>query len=236
MAGQIPEARSRLGPAMALVGNDIFFAWRGETSNHVWWTKADLATGSFKDGLKVLASIEFGPPQAKIAGTSTNFRPALASDRTNLALAWSTESGIVMVATFGAGGWSDPIVVPGAIAREEPAIAIWNSTIHLAWRDQSSGVLFGSYTFGSIFGGAGVFSLPIDLFALGAQLTDVAPPMYGDGTSHAPALASEAAYDGQSTPPGSVRRQLHARATGSCLHGSSRGKSRSAGVTRRKGT
>jgi hypothetical protein len=80
----MPQALTDLGPAMALVNNDLFFAWKGTgTNTQVWYSDSQNYQGSGDTwaGQKT-------QPQA-----GTNVRPAIAANGSTLAAAWLGKTG-----------------------------------------------------------------------------------------------------------------------------------------------
>ena len=184
--GTVPGALSSSGPAMAYSNGLLYFAWKGNSSNEVWYAAADTKSGTVVGTvaalkLKDLSTFTWPVNQQKINGASTAYSPALASDLDSMAIAWTDlQTGSVKVATFSDNAWTQHAEIPGSDTNMSPAIAYFCGNIHVLWRDSRNGVVYGTCQ-------AGPTSLewaPVEIFA------EVS-------TTFAPALTSIDAMNGR---------------------------------------
>jgi hypothetical protein len=172
---------------MACSRNTLFFAWKGESTEDIRWSAADLTQSTYNaDGFADLDALHWIESNVLLAGRKTKFSPALASDGVSLAIAWTdAATGTVKVSMFEGPGWSAPEDVPHSHTDLAPAIAFYCGNLHVAWHDPQRA---GGFWINGCIRLNGIFRLLVTLSGMGLQ------------SHHAPALTSIDAFSGPSVP------------------------------------
>jgi hypothetical protein len=132
-------AEATTAPALAGPGTSEFLAWKGESSNYVYYT---YSTGSaWANQAKVTDAMHTWYAETDVA-------PALASFGPNYVLAWKGwNETAIWYAFSSAGAWSQQasIPLPGAQTSVAPALASSGGTVYLAWTTLTGGIEYITY-------------------------------------------------------------------------------------------
>ena len=130
-------AETNTAPALANFGGSVYLAWKGASSNEIWYTQGP-STWSH---------------QAPVSGALTTQAPALAAGSA-LSLAWrgqstATTDKIYYATNTGSGFGAHATVCNTAECAEtiaSPALAANGATIYVAWTTSSDDIMLATYT------------------------------------------------------------------------------------------
>ena len=122
----IPGVGSNVGPSLALLGNKLYAAWKGENTDRGLYY-------AFFDGTNWSA-------QAKIPNVASSVGPSLATFDSKLFAMWkgeNTDQGLYY-ASFDGTNWSAQTEVSNVASSTGPAIAAFNNKLYAMWKGESS--------------------------------------------------------------------------------------------------
>jgi hypothetical protein len=137
-------ALTSAAPAFASGSNGEYLAWKGHTSNYIWFT----------DGTPPDSSPSDWAAEAKVKGASwsaeTNVAPALVAFGADYALAWKGQSGTSIWFSILAGStWGLQSSIAGTDTNEAPALTSNAGVLYLAWTTPADQIEYITYSGGA---------------------------------------------------------------------------------------
>jgi hypothetical protein len=132
------NARSDTGPSIGWANNTFYAAWKGQTSDNVWYSQGTGLTWS---------------AQALVPNAVTPYTPAIGSyvaSGAPVIVAWTTTAHTLQYTDLTFGGWTPVNTIPGG-SNAGPSLGFdaSNQASYLAWKGTRSGEIYYSSTTGS---------------------------------------------------------------------------------------